>query len=83
MKKNKVTVFEGVAKISSPKLVVVEGKEQKLSLEAKNIIIATGARARILDGFKPDGKNIWTYKEALIPESVPKSKPITYFLAFI
>ena len=76
LKKNKVTVFEGVAKISSPKLVLVEGKEQKLSLEAKNIIIATGARARILDGFEPDGKNIWTYREALIPESVPKSMVI-------
>ena len=76
LKKNKVTIFEGTAKISSPKSVLIEGKGQKTSLEAKNIIIATGARARILDGFKPDGKNIWTYREALIPESVPKSMVI-------
>ena len=73
LKKNKVTVFEGMAKISNPKLVVVESKSEKISLEAKNIIIATGARARVLDGFKPDGKHIWTYKDALTPKSTPKS----------
>ena len=73
LKKNKVTVFEGAAKIINPKLILVEDSDRKISLETKNIIIATGARARILDGFKPDGKNIWTYKEALVPKSVPKS----------
>ena len=73
LKKNKVTVFEGVAKIINPKLVLVKSKDQNTPLEAKNIIIATGARARILDGFKPNGKNIWTYREALVPKSVPKS----------
>ena len=73
LKKNKVTVFEGIAKIINPKLVSVKSKDQNTSLEAKNIIIATGARARILDGFKPNGKNIWTYREALVPKSVPKS----------
>ena len=76
LKKNKVTVFEGVGKIINPKLISVESSDQKISLEAKNIIIATGARARILDGFKPDGKNIWTYREALVPKSVPKSMVI-------
>ena len=73
LKKNKVTVFEGVAKIINPKLVSVASKDQNTSLEAKNIIIATGARARVLDGFEPNGKNIWTYREALVPKSVPKS----------
>jgi dihydrolipoamide dehydrogenase len=73
LKKNKVTVFEGTAKVATPKLISVDSKDGKLSLETKNIIIATGARARILDGFAPDGKNIWTYKEALVPKSVPKS----------
>jgi len=73
LKKNKVTVFEGVAKIINPKLVSVASKDQNTSIEAKNIIIATGARARILDGFEPNGKNIWTYREALVPKSVPKS----------
>lgn len=76
LKKNKVTVFEGVGKIINPKLISVESSDQKISLEAKNIIIATGARARTLDGFKPDGKNIWTYREALVPKSVPKSMVI-------
>lgn len=73
LKKNKVTVFEGIAKISNPKLVIVESKSEKTSLETKNVIIATGARARVLEGFKPDGKHIWTYKEALTPKSTPKS----------
>jgi len=73
LKKNKVTVFEGTAFINNPKLITVEGKDGKTSLEVKNIIIATGARARILDGFKPDSKNIWTYREALVPKTTPKS----------
>jgi dihydrolipoamide dehydrogenase len=73
LKKNKITVFEGIANITNPKLISVEGRDGKISIETKNIIIATGARPRILDGFKPDGKNIWTYKEALVPKSVPKS----------
>jgi len=73
LKKNKVTIFEGVAKIINPKLVSVVINEQTTSLEAKNIIIATGARARVIKGFEPNGTNIWTYKEALTPKSVPKS----------
>src|SRR6202041_1534104 len=38
-----------------------------------HIILATGARARSLPGLEPDGKLVWTYKEAMIPEAVPKS----------
>ena len=68
-----IPLGEGVAKIINPKLVSVASKDQNTSLEAKNIIIATGARARVLDGFEPNGKNIWTYREALVPKSVPKS----------
>ena len=70
LKKNKVTVIEGEAKFENSKQVIVDGKTQ---IKAKNIIIATGARARILEGFEPNGKNIWTYKEALVPKSTPKS----------
>ncbi len=69
LKKNKVTVFEGAAKLNSAKEISV-GSEK---ITAKNIIIATGARARILKGFEPNGKNIWTYKEALQPKKTPKS----------
>lgn len=76
LKKSKVTVFEGVAKIVNPQIVSVQSKDQGkeyISLETGNIIIATGARARVLDGFAPDGRHIWTYKEALVPKSIPKS----------
>ena len=70
LKKNKVTVIKGEAKFENSKQLIIDGKTQVM---AKNIIIATGARARILDGFEPNGKNIWTYREALVPKSTPKS----------
>jgi len=47
--------------------------EGAITLNAKHIIIATGARARVLPGLEPDGKLIWTYKEAMVPEAMPKS----------
>ena len=43
------------------------------AIEAPHIILATGARARTLPGLEPDGKLIWTYKEAMVPEAMPKS----------
>ena len=46
---------------------------RSLSWEARNIILATGARARVLPGFEPDGETVWTYKEAMVPESLPES----------
>ncbi len=70
LRKNKVTVIEGVAKLEGAGRISVDGK---LAMQAKKIIIATGARARILAGFEPDGKNIWTYREALVPKTMPKS----------
>ena len=70
LKKNKVTVFDGYGKLLGGGKVSVEGKE---TLSAKNIIIATGARARVLPGLEPDGKLIWTYKEAMVPEKMPGS----------
>jgi dihydrolipoamide dehydrogenase len=70
LKKNKVTVIEGEAKFIDSKTILVNGKSE---VKAKNIIIATGARARVLPGYEPDGKNVWTYKEALVPKSTPKS----------
>ncbi|HER25993.1 MAG TPA: dihydrolipoyl dehydrogenase [Rhodospirillales bacterium] len=68
LKKNKVTVFDGVAKLAGPGKVRVD----KTTLQAKHIIIASGARARTLPGLEPDGKLIWTYKNALVPDAVPK-----------
>src|SRR5579875_1201794 len=52
--------------------VAVSGKSNE-TLTAKHIIIATGARARQLPGLEADGKLIWTYKEAMLPSSMPKS----------
>ncbi len=74
MKKNKVTVFDGHGKLAGKGKVKVE-KDGKLvaELSAKNIILATGARARSLPGLEPDGKLVWTYKEAMIPDVMPKS----------
>ena len=73
MKKNKVTVIEGFAKLekgAAAPNVVVDGK----TYTAKHVILATGARARVIPqaGLEPDGKYIWTAKEAMVPEKMPK-----------
>src|SRR3546814_10908230 len=70
MKKNKSDVIEGTAKLGKPGIVSVEGKGD---LATKNIILATGARARTLPGIEPDGKLVWTYREAMVPSAMPKS----------
>jgi len=88
MKKNKVDVIWGEAKLSKPGEVVVS-KTAKKAMEpqppvpkgvkgegtytAKHIILATGARPRALPGIEPDGKLIWTYFEAMVPKEMPKS----------
>ncbi len=69
LKKNKVTVLNGHAKLAGKNTVEVDGKK----VSAKHIILATGARARVLPGLEPDGKLIWTYKEAMVPGVMPKS----------
>ncbi len=74
MKKHKITVIEGTAKLEkggdAPKVVV--GKD---SYTAKHVILATGARARTIPaaGLEPDGDKIWTYREAMVPDAMPKS----------
>ncbi|HZH27029.1 MAG TPA: dihydrolipoyl dehydrogenase [Azospirillaceae bacterium] len=75
LKKNKVTVIDGTATIAGPGRLNVTGKDGKPAgeLQAKHIIIATGSRARTLPGLEPDGKTIWTYKEAMVPDALPKS----------
>jgi len=72
LKKNKVTVINGAAKLAGKGRVVVTGQDAG-DYQAKHIIIATGARARVLPGLEPDGKLVWTYKEAMVPEKMPKS----------
>jgi dihydrolipoamide dehydrogenase len=80
LKKNKVDVIWGTATITAPGKVSVKASDNppKGALgagdyEAKNIIIATGARPRPLPGMEPDQKLIWTYFEAMVPEKMPKS----------
>jgi dihydrolipoamide dehydrogenase len=78
MKKNKVTVFDGEGKLAGTsgnlrKLSVTKGGKPVADLTAKHIILATGARARTFPGLEPDGKLVWTYREAMVPETLPKS----------
>jgi dihydrolipoamide dehydrogenase len=88
MKKNKVDVIWGEARLTKPNEIVVS-KSSKKPMEpqhpapkgtkgegtytAKHIIVATGARPRALPGIEPDGKLIWTYFEAMVPKEMPKS----------
>jgi dihydrolipoamide dehydrogenase len=73
MKKHKIAVIAGEAKLAGKgKLTVVkDGKTEEVS--AKNIVLATGARARTFPGMEADGKLVWTYREAMVPPSFPKS----------
>ncbi len=81
MKKNKVTVIWGDASIDAPgKVTVKASKTEALkgalgpgSYQAKHIIVATGARPRVLPGLEPDKKLVWTYFEAMVPPAIPKS----------
>ena len=67
LKKNKVTVIEGVATLDGPGRVKVGERV----LAASNIILATGARARELPGLPADGDRVWTYRHALVPPAMP------------
>ncbi len=74
LKKNKVTVFDGRGRLNGPGKVEVSADGKAVaSLKAKHVILATGARARTLPGLEPDGKFVWTYMEALVPDIMPKS----------
>lgn len=74
LKKNKVTVISGSAKFLNSNEIEVSGAEGVTKYKAKKFVIATGARARVLPGYKPsDEKGIWSYKEALRPQDLPKS----------
>jgi dihydrolipoyl dehydrogenase len=75
MQKNKIAVVDGTATLQVQGTIAVRGKDgqQLPEIEAKHIVIATGARAKVLPGLEPDGKLFWTYKEAMVPASFPKS----------
>ncbi|HEY1856163.1 dihydrolipoyl dehydrogenase [Acidocella sp.] len=74
LKKNKVSVFDGYGKLAGQgKLEVTKDGKPVATLTAKNIILATGARPRQIPGIEVDGKLIWSYFEAMVPEKMPKS----------
>ena len=78
LKKNKVELLNGFGKIldKNGQLRNVEVKDQNgnvVNIAGKNVIIATGARARSLPNIEPDGNAIWTYREAMVPNDLPKS----------
>ncbi|WP_171130060.1 MULTISPECIES: dihydrolipoyl dehydrogenase [unclassified Ruegeria] len=72
LKKNKVTVFMGEATLPAKGKVSVKTDKGSEELTAKNIVLATGARARELPGLEADGDLVWTYKHALQPPRMPK-----------
>ncbi|MEE8611259.1 MAG: dihydrolipoyl dehydrogenase [Sphingomonas aquatilis] len=71
MKKNKVTVVEGFGTLTGKGKLSVKQGDKTVELEAKHIMVATGARARDLPFAKADGKRIWTYRHAMVPEVMP------------
>ncbi len=74
LKKNKVTVFDGEGSLKTAgQLEVKDAMGATEIIKAKHIILATGARARQLPGLEADGKLVWSYKEALVPDAMPKS----------
>ncbi len=72
LKKNKVAVVMGEASIPAKGKVSVKTDKGTEDLTAKNIVLATGARARELPGLEADGDLVWTYKHALQPPRMPK-----------
>ncbi len=74
MRKNKVTVLSGEGRLAGRgKIAVAKDGKGVADLAAPHIVLATGARARSLPGLEPDGKLVWTYKEAMVPPAIPKS----------
>jgi len=72
MKKNKIAVHMGEGAITAKGKLSVKGADGKATeLDAKHIIVATGARARDLPFAKADGKRIWTYRHAMTPPEMP------------
>jgi len=74
LRKNRVTVFEGHGRLDGPgrlRVSLKPGGEEEL--QAPHIVLATGARARQLPGLEADGRLVWTYREALVADRVPRS----------
>jgi len=76
LKKNKITLYTGNAEFTTPDTLKVLGTDGEEQISAPNIIIATGARPFIIPGIEVDGKQVVTYKEAILQETLPKSAVI-------
>ncbi|HYM17806.1 MAG TPA: dihydrolipoyl dehydrogenase [Micropepsaceae bacterium] len=73
MRKHKITVIDGGAKLNGKNAVTVTKNNQSTDYSAKNIVLATGARAREFPGLEADGKLVWTYRHAMMPDAFPSS----------
>jgi dihydrolipoamide dehydrogenase len=79
MKKHKIEVIEGTARLEkgspAPRAIIALKAGGERTVQAKNVILATGARARTIPqiGLEPDGERVWTYREAMVPKACPKS----------
>jgi dihydrolipoamide dehydrogenase len=73
MRKNKVEVYDGHARLAGAGALRVAGRQGEQELRAPHIVLATGARARQLPGIAAEGERIWTYKQAMVPPSMPRS----------
>ena len=73
MKKNKIDVHMGSARLTGPQAVEVAGKDGAVTLATRHIVIATGASPSTIPGVTPDGERVVTYREAILQERLPKS----------
>ena len=71
MKKNKIKVYTGFGKLEVDKTITVTNDEQKTTIKATHIILATGARSRDIDSLKKDGEKIIGYRKAMVLEKQP------------
>ena len=72
LKKNKITVIQGAARLAGAGKISVKSDKGSEDVAARAIVVATGARARNLPGLEADGDRVWSYREALVPKHMPR-----------
>ncbi len=72
LQKNKVSTFKGIGSLFDSNTVKIESNGSTEKVFSENIIVATGARSKIVKGLEPDSDKIWTYKDALVPAEIPQ-----------
>lgn len=74
LRKGSIAVVEGRGRLAGPRAVEVTGRDGARSeLAAPHVILATGARPRVLPGLEPDGVRVWNYRDAMTPRALPAS----------